>query len=298
MLRALLFSAFLAAATAPAAAAVHSVGNVSFDVPAGFKYTAANDGGAMVLKDGTNFWILAVYSAMPSTGDPDKDFEAAWQRIVMAGPDYKSFPMKPYYNISGTVGYGGKSSALSSDDGQTCTRLFALEKGGVVIPVIEVARDNVTLNDKDYVANYLLGSVRLAPAHAVPVKYSVSMADLAGDWKSGLATSISYYNSSTGQFTGSTQSFYSAFYHISSSGAFTSQAAGMLDSRAFKEADAGRVVIDGPFVTFRGHEHTSKYRFLSVQHGIDGATIVQLVPPEDLSRIAVTSASMYLTKRP
>ena len=56
----------------PLFAQVQSVGDVSFAVPDGWKYQAGSDFGAMVLTADQNFWLLAVYTPMPTPSAPSR----------------------------------------------------------------------------------------------------------------------------------------------------------------------------------------------------------------------------------
>lgn len=65
-------SVFVFAATG--VSQVQTVGQVSFPVPDGWQYQAGKDVVAMVLKANGNFWVVAVYSPMPASGNADADF--------------------------------------------------------------------------------------------------------------------------------------------------------------------------------------------------------------------------------
>ena len=56
------------ALAAPAFAQVQTVGDVSFAVPEGWTYQGAADGGYMMLKQSTNFWIVSVHPPRPTSG--------------------------------------------------------------------------------------------------------------------------------------------------------------------------------------------------------------------------------------
>jgi hypothetical protein len=62
---------------APALAQVQSLGEISFAVPEGWSYQGAADGGIMLLKQGTNFWIITIYPQRPASGDQNADFKSA-----------------------------------------------------------------------------------------------------------------------------------------------------------------------------------------------------------------------------
>ena len=169
MNRTVLFIAiFVCASAASASAQVHSVGDVSFAAPDGWTYQQGPDLGAMSMKSDTRFWVLAVYSAMPSSGDPNADFRAAWKRVVLSGPDYRGVPSYDPYNITLTVGYPGKYYDASSVNNTTYTRLYVLEAGKVCVPVAFVSPNRNVLDGMEHNARAVVGSVRVAPLRASP----------------------------------------------------------------------------------------------------------------------------------
>lgn len=285
---------------APALAQVQTLGEVSFAVPEGWKYQQkpGADFAAMALQEGGNYWVMAVYTPMPSSGDATADLKAAWQRIVLAGGDYRGFPALPYYDIAHTVGYPGKRADDSSNNRATYTRLYVLEAGKMFIPAVAVSNDGQVLNAKEHIANAFIGSIRLAPLKASPIKTNLALADLAGDWKSGMANSMAYYSTSTGQYVGSSNTFYGAGYHIAANGSFTYKMSGMADNRMASDADSGVVELGGEFVTFKGRNHVVRYRFLNVQTAIDGSTVLTLLPPGDMAHISIVRDSEVWSRAP
>src|ERR1035437_11069113 len=106
MLRALCLTATtVLLSLAFASAQVQTVGDVSFAVPDGWQYQQGPDFGAMTLKTDNRFWLAAVYSAMPSSGDPNADFKTAWKRVVFSLPDYRKMPGYDPYNTSKMIGF-------------------------------------------------------------------------------------------------------------------------------------------------------------------------------------------------
>ena len=175
---------------------------------------------------------------------------------------------------------------------------MSLKPARVFIPVIAVSNDGMVLNTQEYIANALLGSVRLAPLKAVPIKTNITLADLAGDWQSGMANSISFYNSSTGQYAGTSNSFYGAGYHIAPTGAFTYKMTGVMNNAATSDSDSGMVELGGEFIVFKGRNHVLRYRFLNIQQAIDGSTVLTLLPPSDPSRISfIRDADVWVRKK-
>jgi hypothetical protein len=285
-------------AAAAAVAQVQTLGDVSFSVPDGWKYQQkpGADFAGMALQQGGNLWAMAVYTPMPSSGDAAADLKAAWQRIVLAGPDYHGLPALPYYDIEHSVGYPGKRAEDSSVNRATCTRLYVLEAGKSFIPVVAVSKDDMALNTQEHIANALIGSIRLAPLKAAPVKTSITMADLVGDWTSGMANSITYYNSSTGQYRSTSNSFYGARYRISPNGAFAYKMTGEMNNRFTSDDDSGMVELSGEFITFKGQSHVVRYRFLNLQTALNGDAVLTLLPPEDMARISIIRDSRYWSR--
>jgi hypothetical protein len=264
--------------TLPLCAQVQSVGDVSFAVPEGWKYQQGSDYGGMALTQAKNYWVVAVYTPMPSSGDATTDLKAAWKRIVLAGPDYQGYPLLPFYDIAHTVGYPGKRADASSISRSTYTRLYVLEAGKTFIPVVAVSNDGMVLNTLEYLTNAVLGSMRLAPLKAAPIRTSLTLADLAGDWQSGIANSISFYSNSTGAYPSTSNSYIGAAYHIAANGAFTYKMSGVINNRSASDDDSGTVELGADFVTFRGHAHVVRYRFLNLQQAIDGSTVLTFLP--------------------
>jgi len=63
------------------------------------------------------------------------------------------------------------------------------------VPVAYISLNRNVLDSMVHNAVAIAGSVRVAPLIAFPIKYSISVADLAGYWKSGIVTSTEYYSS-------------------------------------------------------------------------------------------------------
>src|ERR1700739_1219041 len=164
---------------APAFAQVQTVGDISFAVPQGWTYQGSTDGGLMLLKQGANFWIITIHAQRPSSGNQNADFKSAWQAVVSTVPDFKtSLPGYDPYNISNKVlGYPGKYYDANSDSGKMYARLYALETGKVVVPVVVIAPNRQVLDVLNHIVEAVVGSVRVAPLKASPIRNSLSMAD-------------------------------------------------------------------------------------------------------------------------
>ncbi|HUI44272.1 MAG TPA: transposase [Terriglobia bacterium] len=262
-------------------AQVQSVGDVSFAVPDGWGFLPGADHGSLGYTSGQNFWLMAVYTPMPSSGNATADFNAAWTRVVLAGGGYQGFPLLPYNTIAHSVGYPGLWASASSVNQATYTRLYALEAGKSVIPVTVVSRDGMTLNAAENVAYDVIGSARLAPLKAQPFQYRITIADLTGSWIHGMASSQTYYNPQNGRYEGNTSAFYGAGYDITADGRFAYKMSGMMNSSVLSDQDSGVVELSGGSVVFNGKNHVVRYRFINCQQALDGSTVLTLLPEGD-----------------
>jgi hypothetical protein len=268
-------------------AQVQTVGNLSFAVPEGWTYQAAGDGGLMLSKQGTNFWIITVHSPRPASGDPNADFKMAWQSVVLNMPDFKrSLPGYNPYDISKKMlGYPGKYYDANSDSGQMYARLYALETGTLVVPVVVLTPNRQVLDAMNHISEAVVGSVRVAPLRASPIRNTLTLADLVGDWQTGSAFSKTYFDRYTGAYAGSNNTAYSARYRIAGNGAYTYEMGGIWNSRPVQDKDTGVVELGGGFITFKGRNHTTQLHFLNLQTAIDGSTVLMvLAGQEDLSK--------------
>jgi len=296
MLRSVLFIAIFGLANvASASGQVQTVGDVSFAVLDGWNYQQGRDLGAMTMKGDSRFWVVAVYTAMPSSGDPDADFRAAWKRVVLAGPDYRGVPNYGPYLITGSVGYPGKYCDASSVNNTTYTRLYVLEAGKMCVPVAFISPNRGVLDAMEHNARAVVGSVRVAPLRASPIKFSINVADLAGHWTNGIVTSIDSY-SPAGQYQSNSLTAVRYEYTIAADGSYTYKLGGMLNNRMTSDDDSGVVELGGEFVTLKGHKHTNRYRFANLQQALDGSTVLTLWPPIEMAKIYPSRDSEYWTR--
>jgi hypothetical protein len=278
-------------------AQVQTVGDVSFAIPAGWTYTAGRDVGAMAQKEGDRFWLIAVYTSTPCSGDPNADFKAAWKRTVLTLPDYKNVNAYDPYKLDNTVGYPGKYTDDSSVNHQSYTRLYMLQAKKSCVPVMFTSANRGVLDGMEHWARAVVGSVRVAPLRASPIKNTITVADLAGFWAGGLMTNINYYNSS-GQYQGNSLTAVNFGYTIAVNGSYTYKFGGLMNNRATNDDDSGVVELGGEFLTFKGRKHTNRYRFVNLQQALDGSTVLTLFPDAEMSKIDSYRDSQYYTRPP
>jgi hypothetical protein len=199
-------------------------------------------------------------------------------------PDYRNVPGYNPYDITKSVGYPGKYYEDASATNTSYTRLYVLRAGTSCVPVVFTSQNRGMLDGMYHVAMAVVGSVRLAPLKASPIRNTITVADLAGFWTTSLVTSINYYNSS-GQYQSNSLTAVRAGYTIAADGSYSYKFSGLLNNRPTNDDDTGVVELGGEFVTFKGRKRVTRYRFVNLQQALDGSTVLTLFPPVDLSKI-------------
>jgi hypothetical protein len=284
---------------APAIAQVQTVGDVSFAVPEGWAYQGAADGGYMMLKQGTNFWIVSVHPPRPTSGNPNVDFKTAWQKEVVPLPDFqRSLPgYDPYETGKMLLGYPGKYFDAFSDSGKMYARLYTLETGKMVVPITALTVNRQALDALQHIVEAVVSSVRLAPLKASPIRNTVSLADLVGEWNSGMANARMFYDRYTGAYAGSSTTAYSARYQVAGNGTFTYEMGGVWNGGQVQDKDTGTVQLGGDLIIFKGRNHETKYHFINFQTAIDGATVLTVIAgQEDPAKANITFSQQLLVR--
>jgi len=284
---------------APAFAQVQTVGDISFAVTEGWSYQGSKDGGLMLLKQGTNFWIVSVHAPRPTSGDQNADFKSEWRAVVSSVPQFsRSLPGYDPYNISNkAVGYPGKYYDGFSDDQQMYIRLFTLETGKTVIPVMVLTPNRQALDVLQHMVDAVVGSVRVAPLKASPIRNTISLADLVGEWHAGSAFSKTYYDRYNGAYAGSSTTAYSARYQVAGNGSFTYEMGGIWNNSPVQDKDVGTVQLGGDLIIFKGRNHEQKYHFINFQTAIDGSTVMTVLPgQEDPAKTNVAALGQQLVR--
>jgi hypothetical protein len=284
---------------ASAVAQVQTVGDVSFAVPEGWTYQGSTDGGLMLLKQGTNFWIVTVHAPRPSSGNHNADFKNAWLSAVSTVPDFKnSLPgYDPYTSSNKLLGYPGKYYDAISDSGKMYARLYTLETGKAVVPVVVLTINRQLLDALNHIVEAVVSSVRIAPLKASPIRNTITMADLPGEWHAGMANARMFYDRYTGAYAGSSTTAYSALYKIAGNGSFTYEMGGVWNGGQVQDKDVGTVQLGGDLIIFKGRNHEQKYHFINFQTAIDGSTVMTVLPgQEDPAKTNVTALGQLLVR--
>lgn len=259
-----------------ASAQVQTMGDVSFSAPEGWNYQQkpGDDHATMISVANQQFCAIVVYTPRASSGNADTDFQVAWKQIVLGG-NYSGMP-NPIYDIRNSVGYSGKETGDTAIDRKSYTWMYLLETGHNYIPVVVVSSGRDMFDALEHVLVAFIGSVRQAPLKAEAIKTSITVADLAGSWRSSVATSTDYVNRA-GQYAGNSTSFYGAIYTIAPDGHYTYQMSGKSNGSTVREKEEGVVELSGDLVVFKGSSHTSRYHFINSQQALDGSTVLTLL---------------------
>ena len=285
--------------SAPALPQVQTVGDISFAVPQGWTYQGSPDGGLMLLKQDPNFWIITVHAPRPSSGNQNANFKSAWQAVVSSVPQFsKSLPGYDPYSISNkAVGYPGKYYDGWSDNGQMYVRLYTLETGKSVIPVVVLTPNRQVLDALQHIVEAVAGSVRVAPLKASPIRNSITLADLVGEWHAGSAFNKTYYDRYSGAYAGSSTTAYSSRYQVAANGTFTYEMGGLWNSRPVQDKDVGTVQLGGDLINFKGRDHEQKYHFINFQTAIDGSTVLTVIAgQEDPAKANIAFSQQQLVR--
>ena len=264
-----------------AMADVKTIGPLSFAVPDGWKYeSSAPDRADMVWQNSNGaFLIILLTAPQPSSGDADKDFALAWRALVETDPRM-TLP-SPIYDVRGSVGYAAKWSGGFVANRTRHAALYILRPGGgTFVPVVVVGPNRAVLDALDETVRMVIGSVRIAPLRAVPLKTTINVADMVGDWKTGGASVVSYVNGSTGNYAGTSVTFAGDYYSIAADGRYRYSFQGLSSGSVVRAAAAGTVEFSGEFVVFheRPSDKLTRYRFVSHEQGLTGATLMTLLP--------------------
>src|SRR5256712_7013796 len=260
---------------ATASAQVQTLADVSFAVPPGWQYARpANDGPATVeLGSGDSTSVIAVFKPLSSSGNAEADFTAAWAQVVRSMP-----PPAPIYDYASVAGYSGREGSVYTDDGSHYVHLYVLEAGSSAIPVLVVTVDRRTFDDLRRPISLFVDGVRRAPLRAEPVRTTITIPDLVGDWQSGGESSVSYVTSS-GAYAGSSTVAHAATYLIASDGSFTAHFGGLSNRQIVRGKGGGQVELGEGLLTFRepAQDRVTRYHIISYQTALSGATILTLL---------------------
>ena len=213
----------------------------------------------MLLKQGTNFWIVTVHAPRPTSGNPERRFQDG---LAAGGGRHRArFPalsprLRPVQQSNKLLGYPGKYYDAFSDSGKMYARLYTLETGKMVVPITVLTVNRQVLDALNHIVEAVVSSVRLAPLKASPIRNTLSWLTW---WASGIPAwpAVGLITTdTTGAYAGSSTTAYSARYQVAGNGAFTYEMGGVWNSRPVQDKDVGTVELGGDLITLKGRNHT------------------------------------------
>ncbi|CAN5332286.1 hypothetical protein BH10ACI2_BH10ACI2_02930 [soil metagenome] len=303
-------------ATQTAVCQTETLDIVTYTPPAGWAKTYKN--GAVIYSDidkTTNgFCILTVYASTQSSGDPQKDFANTWNDQVVkpfkAAPNPKTETQTDPQGWKGTVG----AAQIKTEGGLEGYAVLTVFSGfGKTASILAI------LNNQSYLAKVdtLVAGVKLDKTKALavtqtpqpvqnvpsnlstkdpfpdkpnrgpqeplagPLKNSITMNDLAGNWSEGGANVITYVNSGSGNYGGTDTTFFSDFYAIKADGTFESRFQGRTANHTVRETSTGTITLSGGYiyVKYTGGESrgTYKYQFIAYMVLPNGGAVLTLI---------------------
>jgi hypothetical protein len=186
-------------------------------------------------------------------------------------------PPEPVYEHKSLAGYQGRYGSTNTDDNSHYVHLYALEAGENVIPVLVVTPDRQSFNSLEPIFSLFVEGVRQLPQKAQPLKTSITISDLVGEWRSSGDSSLNYVTSS-GAYAGSSTVAHGASYTIASDGSYKSQFAGIANRQIIRGNSVGTVELGPGAIGFRERAgKVSRYHFVSYQTALNGATVLTLL---------------------
>ena len=114
------------------------------------------------------------------------------------------------------------------------------------------------------------------------LKDSITMDDLVGMWDHGAGSVQTYVDSSTGNYAGTSTSFYGEQFVVKSNGTFEYKFTGRANNKTVRETDSGTIILSGGYITFKFEGRTTKkYQFIAFNTQSTGAAILSLVEVHD-----------------
>lgn len=287
---------------------------MTYTAPKGWTKTPKQ--GAVVYSDADQakgtFCLLTVYAGAQSTGSPDKDFAADWEEFVVkpfkAGPGPKTQTQPAADGWQAVVG----GSTIELDGGVKAAAVLTVFSGfGKSASVLAIFNDD-SYSDRlsSLIDSIKLDKTQAPPAQApvqspqsglsttdpfpdrpgfqpqqpllAPLKETITMADLAGEWSTGDAAVTSYYNSSSGNYAGTDTTIALASYSIRANGTFEQSFTGRASNHTVREKSSGTVSLSDGFIILRttagdGKGTMVKFQFIAYMVMPNGAVVLTLI---------------------
>jgi len=164
------------------------------------------------------------------------------------------------------------AQGLNIDNGSAATNESSSTPNSSSTPVSGVQRDPFP-DRPGYAAQKPLSGA---------LKDSITMEDLVGKWDHGAGSVQTYVDSSTGNYAGTSTTFYGEQFVVRSNGTFEYKFVGRANNNTVRETDRGTIILSGGYVTFKfAGRTTKKYQFIAFNIQPTGAAILSLVEVHD-----------------
>ena len=208
------------------------------------------------------FCVLSIYAAVQSSDSPQKDFAQQWQTLIAKPFKTTTIPKTDAQTDDGWTSVSGAAD-IEADGTRSSVIMTVISGYGKTTSIYAILNDSSYL---EQLANFM-ASIKLdktvadSPAKSAigapskgfsgTLKESVTMADLAGTWSFGGGSVQTYIDSSSGDYAGTSTSFYGEQYFIRADGTFTYKFTGRSNNMTVRESDSGRLELAGGFLNFK-----------------------------------------------
>jgi len=281
-------------------------------------WTKTPKDGVMVYIDSNKtagtFCVLSVYPSSPSAGNPQKDFADQWNDLIVKPFKADVTPKTDNQTVDGWTTVSG--AAPIEDNGIKSYVIMTILSGyGRLVSTYAILNDQSYLEQigtfltsiKVDKTKALAAAKPVSPPTAEPaasnnsayldfdpfpgmpgfqppkpllgrLRKTITMADLAGKWELGGASVMSYFNSSSGNYSSTDTSFFGQWYTIRSDGKYESQFQGRSSNQTIRESDTGTIILDGGFIIIKSTKNPAlRNQFVAFMVQPDGAAILSLL---------------------
>ena len=284
--------AVIAALASPAFAQRHAIGSTSFEIPAGWQVQPDTADHATLVHQGSGHYLIAVVSVpRPTSTGPVASFASEWKRITSATPT-ASVPAATRRTLGKRTVYEG-AMAVTNDGQAVHAHLIMLDLGSQVVSVLIYTQDAKMLAAYRRQLDWLMSNIQVAasppPAQPAPAPQArpapgaprmlttITLADLVGTWRTGAGASTDFYNSTTGNYSGSVTGVYGETLTIKANGAYAKGFSGMVNGHVLKSSSSGTVSLSGGFVVFSDGKAVRNMRLIDYAIAPDGTVRVRLL---------------------
>lgn len=239
-------------------------------------------------KETGGYCVLSIYAAVPSSGSPSRDFAEQWHTLIAKPFKVAVDPKTEMQTDDGWTSVSG-ASEIETDGARSSVVMTVISGYGKTASIYAVLNDGSYLEQlTNFMASIKLDKMTAStPQDATIVapqkgfsgllKTSIAVTDLAGTWNFGAGSVQTFIDSSSGDYAGTSTTFYGEQYSIRSDGTFTYKFVGRASNATVRETDAGRVELAGGFVNFRFKNRAARrFQLIAFMTEPSGAAILSL----------------------